>query len=113
MYFLKTKKLPATQFTHFAYQLQIFSKLSREKIYLFRCIENIYELGTLSDNRRNDEDNYYCTQKTVNKHTVNYPRANWLGPGFDQILILTNPLRASMFAIARAKLLFQTAVPQL
>jgi len=45
--------------------------------------------------------------------TVNYPRANWFGPDFDQILILTNPLRASMFAIARAKLLFQTAVPQL
>jgi len=45
--------------------------------------------------------------------TVNYSRANWLRPGFDQILILTNPLRASMFAIARAKLLFQTVVPQL
>jgi len=45
--------------------------------------------------------------------TVNYPRVNWLGSGFDQILILTNLLRASMLAIACAKLLFRTAVPQL
>lgn len=48
-----------------------------------------------------------------NRRMVNYPRANRLGPGFDQILILTNPLRASMLAIARAKLPFRIAVLQL
>jgi len=38
---------------------------------------------------------------------------NRLNPGFDQILILINPLRASMLTIARVKLLFRTVVPQL